>query len=77
MMFIDMTSQLGSLLIALDVILVFTATVIAVNGWQTQRASFASHRNRTERESAVVDTSSSAPAPAGVTPSDTSLPEAA
>ena len=77
MMFIDMTSQLGSLLVGLDVILVFAATVIAVNAWQSQRAFFTSRSTRTEPASAVVGSSSSVPASAGHTPSDTALPEAA
>ena len=77
MMLIDMTSQLGSLLVALDVVLVFAATAIAVNVWHHQRASFTARSTRTEPTLAVVGPSSSVSVPTGDAPSDTSLPEAA
>lgn len=77
MMLIDMTPQLGSLLTALDVILVLAATAIAASVWHRQRASLASHDTRTGSTLAVVDYSSSTPARAEEAPSDTSVPEAA
>jgi hypothetical protein len=76
MMLIDMTPQLGSLMAALDVILVFAASAIAVSVWHSQRASFQSPTKETTKL-AVVGSSSSAPAPTGHAPSDTSVPEAA
>ncbi len=77
MMLIDMTTQLGLLMAALDVILVFSATAIAISVWHAQRASFTSRATATAPNLAVVGTSSSAPAPTGAAPSDTSFPEAA
>jgi len=77
MMLIDMTTQLGSLMAALDVILVIAASAIAVSVWHAQRASFQSPTTRTATKLAVVGSSSSAPAPTGDAPSDTSVSEAA
>jgi hypothetical protein len=77
MMLIDMTAQLQSALVALDVVLVFAATTIAVGVWHGQRASLLSRRTRTEPSMAIVGSSSNVPAYAGDMPSDPSLPEAA
>jgi hypothetical protein len=72
-----MTAQLQSLLVALDVVLVFTATILAVGVWHGQRASFPSRRTHSEPNMAIVGSSSNVPAHAGDMPSDPSLPEAA
>jgi hypothetical protein len=77
MMIIDMTSQLGSLMAALDVVLVFAASAVAVSVWHAQSASFRSPTNRSATKLAVVGSSTSAPASAGDAPSDTSVSEAA
>jgi hypothetical protein len=76
MMLIDMTSQLGSLLAALDIVLVMAATAIVASVWHHQRASFASPAADTPSIQAVVGCSSSARATAEA-PSDTSVSEAA
>ena len=76
MMFIDMTAQLGSVLAALDVVLVFAAAAIAVSAWHNQRASITSAAPN-ESRTAVVGFSNSVPASASDTPSDTSISEAA
>jgi hypothetical protein len=76
MMLIDMTTQLGSLLAALDVVLVMAATAIAASAWHHQRASFSSPAADTRSTQAVVGRSSSAPK-IGEAPSDTSVSEAA
>jgi len=76
MMFIDLTAQLGSLMVWLDVVLVFAATAIAVSAWHAQRASFASRAGGTTPRLAVVG-HSDAPTSSGDAPSDTSVPEAA
>jgi hypothetical protein len=73
MMLIDLTAQLGSLLVGLDVILVFSATAIAVSTWHRQSASL----NRGATKFTVVGTSSRGPTPKGDAPGDTSIPEAA
>jgi hypothetical protein len=72
MMLIDLTAQLGSLLVALDVVLVFSATAIAVSTWRRQRVSL----NQTTKLT-VVGTSSRGPTPKGDAPSDAPIPEAA
>lgn len=77
MMLIDMTNQLGSLMTALDVILVFSASAIAISVWHAQRASFASRVTGTTPKLAVVGSSSSAIPSTEKAPSDTSIPEAA
>jgi hypothetical protein len=77
MMLIDMTNQLGILMAALDVILVFSASAIAIAVWHAQRASLTSRVPVTSPKLAVVGSSSSAPTPTGKAPSDTPMPEAA
>ena len=77
MMFIDMTSQLAALLTGLDVILVISATAVAVSVWHAQRASFTSRSASARPKLAVVGSSSSAPPPQGSAPSDSSVSEAA
>ena len=77
MMLIDMTAQLGSLMVLLDAVLVFSATAIAVSVWHAQRASFRSRGDYPVRKLAVVGSSSSATATTGDAPSDTSVSEAA
>ena len=77
MMIIDMTSQLAALMAGLDVLLVFTATAIAVSVWHSQRASFAPRTTGIAPKLAVVGSSPSAPFRQGHAPSDTSVPEAA
>jgi hypothetical protein len=77
MMLIDMTAQLQSLLVGLDVVLVFAATAIAVSIGHRQRASFTSRVSRIKAELAIVGSSFNVPAPTGDMPSEPSLPEAA
>ena len=78
MMLIDLTAQLGSLMMALDAVLVFAATAIAVSAWHAQRASIPSPRlGSSVRTLAVVGRSSGAPATTGAASSDTSVSEAA
>ena len=76
MMFIDMTTQLGSLLAALDVVLVMAATAIAASAWHHQCAYFASPVADNPSTQAVVGCSSSAPATEEA-PSDPTISEAA
>ena len=77
MMLIDLTAQLSSLMMALDVVLVFAATAIAVSAWHAQRASTPSRVDNPVRTLAVVGRSSGAPTTTGAASSDTSIPEAA
>ena len=76
-MLIDLTPELGSLLTALDVVLVIAATAIAASVWHHQRVSLASQNPRTGSTLAVVDCSSSASAQTAEAPSDISVSEAA
>ncbi len=73
MMTIDLTAELGSPLVALDGLLVFSATAIAVSLWHRQSASLP----RGVAKLTVVGTSHRGPTPKGDVPSDTSIPEAA
>lgn len=77
MMLIDMTAQLGSLMMAMDAVLVFAATAIAVSAWHAQIASLRSQAKSPVRRLAVVGTSFGVPPTTGDAPSDTSVPEAA
>jgi hypothetical protein len=74
MMLIDMTAQLGSLMMAIDAVLVFAATAIAVSAWHAQSASL---RSQSPARKLAVVGSSGVPATTGDAPSDTSVPEAA
>lgn len=75
MMLIDMTAQLSSLMIGMNVLLAVAGAAILTSGWQ--RGSVSSASPQTVSNMAVVGSSSSAPAPADDAPSDSSVPEAA
>ena len=73
MMIIDMTAQLSTLMIGMNVLLAVAGAAIFASVWR--RASSTSAVSTVKL--AVVGSSSSAPAPAEDAPSDTSVPEAA
>lgn len=77
MMVIDMTAELSSLLIGLNVLLVIAGAAVAASVWFSQGASFTSHESRTRPEPAVVVSSSSAPSPEDEEAPSDSIPEAA
>jgi hypothetical protein len=70
---IDLTAQIGSLLAGLDIMLVISATAIAISAWRHQSSSLHS----VEPRSTVVRGLPSAPAQLAEAPSDPSFPEAA
>ncbi len=71
---IDLTAQIGSLLAGLDIVLVISATAIAISEWRHQCSSVALHSAKPK--STVVGLPS-APAQLAEAPSDPSFPEAA
>ncbi len=75
MMTIDMTAALGSLITGLQVMLLVASSALAVSVWRSRSRPVASSPTRL-RHLAIVGASPSVPANA-VTPSDTSVPEAA
>ena len=75
MLMIDMTAQLSSLMIGMNVLLAVAGAAILTSVWQ--RGSAFSASPQTVSSTAVVGSSSSAPAPADDAPSDSSVPEAA
>ena len=72
MMTIDMTAQLSSILMGLNMLLVVAGAAIAAKVWFTQDAP-----SRSRATLAVVGSSSSAPPKEEAAPSDSSVPEAA
>jgi hypothetical protein len=74
MMIIDMTAQLSSLMVGMNVLLAVAGAAILASVWQRRNASTSAVSTA---KLAVVGSSSSAPAPAEDAPSDTSVPEAA
>jgi hypothetical protein len=77
MVFIDMTAELSSVLIGVNVLLVIAGAAIAVSAWFNQGASFPVRDARTRTEPAVVVSSSSAPSPEDEDAPSDSIPEAA
>ena len=77
MMLIDMTPELSVLMVGMNVLLTIAGGAILANAWQHSRASSPSGLATIGSKSAVVGSSPSAPAPADVAPSDSSVPEAA
>jgi hypothetical protein len=74
---IDMTAELSSLMVGMNVLLLIAGAAIAVSPWVSRMTSFLSRELR-ETRSAVVGSSSSAPPPKREdAPSDASVPEAA
>jgi hypothetical protein len=75
---IDMTAELSSLLVGMNVLMLIAAAAVAVSPWVSQITTFLSHDLRSEPRLAVVGNSSSAPLPKREdAPSDASVPEAA
>lgn len=74
---IDMTAELSSLLVGMNVLMLIAAAAIAISPWASRITSFLS-RDLREPRSAVVGSSSSAPPlKREDAPSDASVPEAA
>lgn len=76
MMIIDMTAQLSSLMVGMNVLLAVAGAAILASVWQRRSASSISALSKAKL-AVVGSSSSSAPAQAEDAPSDTSVPEAA
>jgi hypothetical protein len=75
---IDMTAELSSLMIGMNVLMLISAAAVAVSPWVSQVTAFLSRELHSEPSLAVVGSSSSAPPPKREdAPSDASVPEAA
>jgi len=78
MMVIDMTAQLGSLLIGLNAMLIVAALALVADAWMTaRRPTHLATLRTTETDTAIVRLSTRVPAQAGDPSRVTSVPEAA